>query len=223
MGTTSTGAPDQRGNPWRPPILAAVTLLLVLVAACGGSAEPGGPEASELAGTERPDPEERPAETPSSPDEPAETAAAGEDGDCDLIGPSEVEQLFAGRFVEASRSGRGARGGGCAITLQATGDVEVAAAELVVQAGPADAAQVWLDMIDELPDAQEVDLGIGGVLQGRTNLDILVDEDRSLRIGASLVLIDPATGASVFEDADVFLDQVSANLLALADTVIGRL
>jgi len=210
----------RRRRSWRGG--AVVMGLTVWLAACGGNEDPGGDGPLDLGSAE-----EQAGAGGGDASSPGPGASAGstasDDGDCDLISEAEVAQLLADRFVEASRSGQGPRGAGCHVTLQASEGAEAAAASLVVQIGPADAAQMWLDMIDDLPDAREVDLGLGGVLQGRTTLDVLVDEDRSLRIGASLVLIDAATGESIFDDGDAYIDEVSDNLLGFAETLIGRL
>ena len=210
----------RRSQRWRRG--AATMGLTVWLAACGGNEDPGGDGPLDPGSVEEEAVNGLADGSSPGRGEPA-ASEASDDGDCDLISEAEVAQLLADRFVEASRYGQGPRGAGCQVTLQATGDAEAAAASLVVQVGPADAAQMWLDMLDELPDAREVDLGLGGVLQGRTTLDVLVDEDRSLRIGASLVLIDAATGGSIFDDGDVYIDEVSDNLLDLAKTLIGRL
>lgn len=209
----------------RRTTVAALATIVVALSACGTAADRIEEAVDDLADAVAADDAVAGEDAP-EPDAEPDSAAGGDEGDCDLVTADEVTAVFEGRITETNRSGHGPRGGGCQIFLDVEGD---SGSVLVVQVLPADHYHTILELVESDPTAAEevgtrmVDVGAGGVLQQRTNLDVLVDDQTALRVGAQLILFDQSTGQPYYDDADAYLDRVSDNLIDLARTVVGRL
>lgn len=117
----------------------------------------------------------------------ARTPAAA--GDCDLVSQQEIEEAFDGALIVKRMSGRGARGSGCTVSIDA--------GQIVLQAGN----HAVFEARKAAYQAQASTVPLGGIgteayLVNGAQVIAKGDNDRSISVGLMLMTIGTATPVS---------------------------
>lgn len=187
--------------------LVALSLCTIVpLAACSGS------------GSQAPATTARDAQASSAPATPAAgtpapgtSATTAASGDCELLTQAEITEAFKGALTVTRMSGRGARGGGCTVSI-----AEGEGSQLVVQAGTRDDFEMRKKTyLGQDLKVERLDIGAEAYLINGAQVIAVDAKGQSISLGLTLLVF----GKELPVDAAT----VAGGVRKLGATAIGRL